>query len=147
MGTTPENDKFSQWLRNRTGENKTQGEGLKKLAFFSTWRGPDTEMFQEFPAFLLFFRERKWGLEALVHNCPRLPTIDVILQPKIPPFVPQKATKVHKCRRLCTNCREVALSPHLLSPHVDFCEFFCEFGGHHKKLLRRFLGDNLKRFK
>ena len=45
----------------------------------------------------------KWGLKVLVHNCPRLPTIVVILPRKFPL---QKATKVHNCTRLCTNCRE-----------------------------------------
>ena len=49
----------------------------------------------------------KWGLKALVHNCPQSPTIVVILQLKFPlERGPKKATKVHNCRRLCANCRE-----------------------------------------
>ena len=50
----------------------------------------------------------KWGLRALVHNCPRLPTIVIILRRKSPLIRkgPKKATKVHNCRRFCANCRE-----------------------------------------
>ena len=53
----------------------------------------------------------KWGLKVLVHNCPRLPMIVVILQRKFPlergPKGPQKCN----CRRLCANCRECPQAP------------------------------------
>ena len=45
----------------------------------------------------------KWGLKLPVHNCPRLPTIVVILRRK---FLLERGPKVHTiCRQLCANCR------------------------------------------
>ena len=46
----------------------------------------------------------KWGLKVLVHNCPRLPTIVVILRRKLPlergPKRPQKRTIVDDCAQI-----------------------------------------------
>ena len=59
----------------------------------------------------------KWGLEVLVHNCPRLPAIVVILWRTLPlerdPKRPQTWTIVDDC---AGKLQRVALSPHLLSP-------------------------------
>ena len=49
----------------------------------------------------------KWALKVLVLNCPRLPTIVVILRRQfLLESGPKRPQKVHNCRRLCTNCRE-----------------------------------------
>ena len=62
----------------------------------------------------------KWGLKVLVHNCPRLPTIVVILWRKFPsergPKRPQKCTIVHDCAQIA----ESGLKPPFESPHLDF---------------------------
>ena len=64
----------------------------------------------------------KWGLKVLVHNCPRLPTIVVILQQKFPlergPKGPQKCTIVDDCVQIA----ESGLKPSFESPHLDFPE-------------------------
>ena len=64
----------------------------------------------------------KWGLKVLVHNCPRLPTIVVILWRKFPsergPKRPQKCTIVHDCAQIA----ESGLKPPFESPHLDFPE-------------------------
>ena len=62
----------------------------------------------------------KWGLKALVHNCPRLPTIVVTLRRKLPlergPKRPQKCTIVDDCAQIV----ESGLKPPFESPHLDF---------------------------
>ena len=62
----------------------------------------------------------KWGLRALVHNCPRFPTIVVILRQKLPsesgPKRPQKGTIVDDCAQFA----ESDLKPPFESPHLDF---------------------------
>ena len=62
----------------------------------------------------------KWGLKVLVHNCPQLPTIVVILWRKFPsergPKRPQKCTIVHDCAQIA----ESGLKPPFESPHLDF---------------------------
>ena len=62
----------------------------------------------------------KWGLKVLVHNCPRSPTIDVILRRKFPlergPNGPQKRTIVDNCAQIA----ESGLKPPFESPHLDF---------------------------
>ena len=67
----------------------------------------------------------KWGLKVLVHNCPRLPTIVVILRRKFPlergPKRPQKCTIVDDCARIA----ESGLKPPFESPHLDFPEKGC----------------------
>ena len=64
----------------------------------------------------------KWGLKALVHNCPRLPTIVVILRRKFPlergPKRPQKCTIVDDCAQIA----ESGLKLPFESPHLDFPE-------------------------
>ena len=66
----------------------------------------------------------KWGLKALVHNCPRLPTIVVILRRKFPlergPKRPQKCTIVDDCAQIA----ESGLKPPFESPHLDFPDKF-----------------------
>ena len=65
----------------------------------------------------------KWGLKVLVHNCPRLPTIVVILRRKFSlergPKRPQKCTIVDDCVQIA----ESGLKPPFESPHLDFPEF------------------------
>ena len=65
----------------------------------------------------------KWGLKVLVHNCPRLPTIVVILRPEFPlkrgPKRPQKCTIVDDCARIA----ESGLKPPFESPHLDVPDF------------------------
>ena len=63
----------------------------------------------------------KWGLKVLVHNCPRLPTIVVILRRNLAqkergPKRPQKCTIVDDCAQIA----ESGLKPPLESPHLDF---------------------------
>ena len=62
----------------------------------------------------------KWGLKVLVHDCPRLPTIVVILRRKFPlerrPKRPQKCTIVDDCAQIA----ESGLKPPFESPHLDF---------------------------
>ena len=65
----------------------------------------------------------KWGLKVLVHNCPGLPTIVVILRRK---FLwergakgPQKCTIVDDCAQIA----ESGLKPPFESPRLDFPEF------------------------
>ena len=62
----------------------------------------------------------KWGLKVLVHNCPRLPTIVVILRRKFSsergPKRPQKCTIVDDCAQIA----ESGLKPPFESPHLDF---------------------------
>ena len=59
----------------------------------------------------------KWGLKVLVHNCPRLPTIVVILRRKFlldrGPKGPQKCTIVDDCAQIA----ESGLEPQFESPH------------------------------
>ena len=90
--------------------------------------------FSYFPGFLGFGGEKwgkskwgllsKWGLQVqvLVHNCPRLPTIVVILRRKFPlergPKGPQKCTIVDECAQIA----ESGLKPLFESPHFDFPE-------------------------
>ena len=62
----------------------------------------------------------KWGLKVLVHNCPRLTTIVVILWGKFPlergPKRPQKCTIVDDCAQTA----ERGLKPPFESLHLDF---------------------------
>ena len=85
------------------------------------WKGPNQP--QKGPIlegrFSLKWRQSKWGLckwglKVLVHNCPRLPRIVVILRRKFPLLKGMRLqTIVHKLRG-------VALSPHSrASPHLD----------------------------
>ena len=64
----------------------------------------------------------KWGLKVLVHHCPRLPTIVVVLRRKFPlergPKRPQKCTIVDDCAQIA----ESGLKPPFESPHLDFPE-------------------------
>ena len=63
------------------------------------------------------------GRKALVHNCPRLPTIVVILWRKFPlergPKRPQKCTIMDDCARMAGCGRR----PPFESPHLDFPDF------------------------
>ena len=65
----------------------------------------------------------KWGLKVLVHNCPRLPTIVVILCRKFPsekgPKRPRKCTIVDDCAQIA----ESGFKPPFESPHLDFPEY------------------------
>ena len=65
----------------------------------------------------------KWGLKVLVHNCPRLSTIVVILRRKFPlekgPKRPQKCTIVDDCAQIA----ESGLKPPFESPHLDFLDW------------------------
>ena len=61
----------------------------------------------------------RWGLKVLVHKCPRLPTIVVILRRKFPlergPNGPQKCTIVGECAQI-----EVSdLKPPIREPPLD----------------------------
>ena len=65
----------------------------------------------------------KWGLEVLVHNCPRLPKIAVILRRKFPlerggPQGPQKRTIVDDCVQIAQS----GPKPPFESPQFDFAE-------------------------
>ena len=59
----------------------------------------------------------KWGLKVLVHNCPRLPTIVVILRRKFPL---ERGPKVHT---IVDNC-----VPPFESPHLDVPDLFMGAG-------------------
>ena len=70
----------------------------------------------------------KWGLKVLVHNCPRLPTIVIILWRKFPlkkgPKRPQKCTIVDDCVQIAKS----GLKPPFESPHLDFPNLCCNWG-------------------
>ena len=76
----------------------------------------------------------RWGLKVLVHNCPRLPTIVVILRRKFPlergPKRPQKCTIVDDCAQIAESGLKppfespaFGLSQH--SPHFPRFRVFC----------------------
>ena len=62
----------------------------------------------------------KWGLKVLVHNCPRLPTIVIILRRKFPL---EKGTRMPQMCTIADDCAQIAdsgLTHPFESPHLDF---------------------------
>ena len=113
----------------RVGE-RLDTNAMKSCAFRLT---PTPRAYESYEVILHLSRKskwglNKWGLKVLVHNCPRLPTIVVILRRKFPlkkrPRSPQKCSIIDDCVH---ELQRVALSPHLDFPKSSLRKFYFIF--------------------